>query len=167
MLNAAAGGGAKHSPTDKAMLKCGEVGSYSKLNKKKAKRNKKEKAKFERDHVPAKATLKAAALRRAGKVTKKQRKCIAAKVERDGICIAIPRTMHRKYSRTCGSKNKKLIKTDSKSKEAMADAVEKDLQDMEAAMKGTPCEAKYKEAADKVRKHDNDKVIKDAIAACT
>jgi len=167
MLNAAAGGGAKHSPTQKGMLKCGEAASYAKLRKKKATRKNQKKATFERDHVPAKATLTQAAYRRAvGVLSKARRKCIAAKIERDGIAVAIPRAMHRKHSRTCGSKNKKLKMSDSKTKKSLADAKEKDLADMEAAMKGTPCEAAYKEAADKVRKHDHEKTIQDALDAC-
>ena len=58
MANSAKPGGNKQAPTSKPWLKCGEVGTYAELNKKRAK------PKFERDHVPSHAAMTQADMRK-------------------------------------------------------------------------------------------------------
>lgn len=49
----------------------------------------------------------------------------------------------------------------------MAAAVDRDLAAMKAHLKGTDCEAAYDDAAEKVKAHDNEKMMDDVIDECT
>lgn len=150
-------------PPDPPMLDCGECGSYSKLQKKRAKPT------YERDHVPSKAALKAAAIQRAlpKQLTDAEITCVGNKTEARGITIAIPRSAHRGFSPTCGSQNTKAqIQSDAAD---LPKARDRDLDAMQAHLDATDpeCAAAYKEAAKKVKEHDNDGMIKKAIDECT
>ena len=146
---------------DVIVLECGECGSYSELQKKAAA------PKYERDHVPSKASLLQAAKSRNPNMTPDEIKCVKAKVTARGITIAIPKPSHRGYSPTCGSKNTSVqIKKDAKN---LAKARDRDLAAMMKHLKETDpeCHKAYKKAARKVRKHDNNKMIRKAVTECT
>jgi uncharacterized Zn-binding protein involved in type VI secretion len=136
--NAATAPGNQQAPTTVVMLECGETGSYSKLQEKGAAPD------YERDHIPAKATLREAAFKRAKDAGKSldddQRKCIAKRVEARGITVAIPKTSHRGFSPTCGShKNTSaVIKTDADSPESLKAAVDRDIKAMQNHLDGPP-----------------------------
>lgn len=147
--------------TPKPMLECGECGSYSKLQKKKAA------PKYERDHIPSKAALLEAAKNRMPGMSKEEIKCVKRKVTARGITVAIPKSAHRGFSPTCGAKNtKQQISSDAqdleKARDRDIDAMQKHLDATDPA-----CAKAYKEAAKKIKEHDNDKVIDDAIDECT
>ncbi|MBC7957499.1 MAG: hypothetical protein H7Y33_16715 [Cytophagales bacterium] len=150
----------KQAPTTKPWLKCGEVGSYSKLNKKRAK------PKFERDHVPSHAAMNKAAQSspRMRNASKAVRKCVKANVKANALTIAIPKGVHRGSSRTCGSRNTATqINTDSKDLDA---AAKKDLAKIQAKVNGTACAKAYSDAAKEVKEQDHKKLINDAIDKC-
>ncbi|MFO1224546.1 MAG: DUF4150 domain-containing protein [Burkholderiaceae bacterium] len=150
------------------MLVCGECDSYSKLQKKRAQAQNEGEQDFERDHIPAKATLRERAFKKAGPgITDSERDCIAGKVESRGIAVAIPKSAHRGFSPTCGNRNKALIAHDSASKENMVAAVDRDLAAMKAHLKGTDCESAYDDAANKIKEHDNEKMMDQVIDECT
>jgi uncharacterized Zn-binding protein involved in type VI secretion len=151
------------APPEPPMLDCGECGSYSKLQKKRAKPT------YERDHVPSKAALKQAAIDRCKPkvLSDSEKECLGSKTEARGITIAIPRASHRGFSPTCGSKNTPTqIQNDAKD---LNKARDRDLAAMQAHLDATDpeCAAAYKEAAKKVKEHDNDGMIDKAIAECT
>lgn len=164
-------GGAVGPPVAPAvvMLECGECGSYTELKKKGAAPD------YERDHVPSKAALRDSAYQRASKAGIKldadQKKCIASRVEARGITVAIPRSSHRNFSPTCGSRNTPAqLATDSASPEKLKAAVERDVDAMQRHLDGKPkheCADAYREAAKEIRKHDNEGMIKKAIRDCT
>lgn len=169
--------GAKNSATAanqqapaKVDLACGECGSYSKLQEKRAKE-----PGYERDHIPSKAALREAAFNRAKpkRLTKAQKNCIAGKVEARGITVAIPRSSHRDFSPTCGSRNTKAqLAKDAKSPKSLRDAVDRDLDAMQEHLESEEspdpaCAEAYAEAAEKIREHDNEEMIKKAIDDCT
>ena len=144
----------------KPMLECGECGSYSKLQKKRAAPD------YERDHIPSKAALLEKA-KQTKKMTKAQIKCVKGKVTRRGITVAIPKSAHRGFSPTCGGRNTPTqISTDAKD---LSKARDRDLDAMQKHLDATDpaCAKAYKEAAKKVKEHDNDKMINDAIKECT
>ena len=145
----------------KPMLECGECGSYSKLQKKRAAPD------YERDHIPSKAAVLQAAKNKKPGMSKEELKCVKRKVSARGITVAIPKSAHRKFSPTCGGKNtKQQIANDAKD---LNKARDRDIDAMQEHLDATnpECAKAYKEAAEKVKEHDNDKVIKDAIKECT
>lgn len=153
----------KQAPTGKAWLKCGEVNTYAELNKKRAK------PKWERDHVPSHAAmLKAATSSPGGRaLTKAQKACVKGKLKAQALTIAIPKSLHRGYSRTCGSRNTpSQIKTDAG---GLDKAANKDLARVQKRLDstGSPCAAAYREAARQVRAQDHEGLIKKCIAECT
>ncbi len=153
----------KQAPTTKPWLKCGEVGSYSKLNKKRAA------PKFERDHVPSHAAMNHAAQNSPDMkgVSKAVRKCVKNRLKDRALTIAIPKSLHRSTSRTCGSRNTQAqIKTDSGN---LNSAANKDLARIQKKLDGPPkaaCADAYRAAAKEVRAQDHDKLIKDTIDEC-
>lgn len=153
----------KQAPAAKPWLKCGEVGTYAELNKKRAK------PKWERDHVPSHASmLKAATSSPAGRgMSTAQKACVKSKLKDRALTIAIPKSLHRGYSRTCGSRNNaSQIKEDSKN---LKSATNKDLTRLQKRLddSGSPCAAAYREAAREVRAQDQKGLIKKCIAECT
>jgi len=167
MANSATMPGNQQSPVVvKIELECGECGSYRKLQEKAAY------PKYERDHIPSKAALREAAVARYApkEFDEDQFKCVANKTEARGITVAIPRASHRQHSPTCGSKNTKAqIASDAKTPESLAAARDRDLDAMQKHLdKDNPaCAKAYAEAANKVKAHDNEKMIDDAIKECT
>lgn len=152
----------KQPPTTKPWLKCGEVDSYAKLNKKRAK------PKFERDHVPSHAAMNKAAQSstRMRNASKAVRKCVKAYVKDKALTIAIPKGVHRGFSRTCGSRNTAAqISTDSKDLNA---AAKRDIKDIQTHLnsKNSACAQAYSDAAEEVKAQDHKKLIKDAIDKC-
>jgi len=162
-------GGETQAPAAVIMLDCGECGSYSELQKKAAA------PLYERDHVPSKAALREGAFNRAKgagiNLDQDQRDCIAKKVEARGITVAIPKSSHRNFSPTCGSKNNTAqINSDAATPKSMNDAVDRDLKAMQDHLDGPPkheCADAYREAAKKIKAHDNEGMMKKAIAECT
>jgi len=147
----------------KPELSCGECGSYSKLNKKAAK------PKYERDHIPSKACLFAAAIQRYDPniFTKAELSCVENKLEARGITVAIPRSCHREFSPTCGSRNTKAqIDKDASSPESLAAARDRDLAAMPAHL-DPECAAAYEQAAKQIKEHDNEGMIEQATNECT
>lgn len=150
-------------------LACGECGSYTELKKKRAA------PEYERDHIPSKAALREAAFQRAGKAGIKlndvQRKCIARKVEARGITVAIPKSSHRNFSPTCGSKNTPAqIQQDAASPASLKAAVDRDVSAMQEHLDGPPkheCADAYREASEQVKANDNEAIMKKAIKECT
>lgn len=143
-------------------LKCGEVCTYSQLNKKRAK------PKFERDHIPSHAAMNKVAQSspKMENASKADRKCVKGKIKARALTIAIPKSVHRGHSRTCGSRNNKTqIKTDSN---GLNKAANKDLRRLQGKLdkSESPCAAAYREAAKEVRAQDHKKLINDAIKEC-
>lgn len=157
----------------KYVHKCGEVGSYGTL-----KNQKRTAGRFERDHVPAKAQLFAAAKKnkKYQGLSPKGRACVLAALEYRGLAIVIPKSPHRGYSPTCGARNTtSRITSDSSSPEAMKKAINRDLAAMQKhldakAKNGNEtnkaCAAAYRKAARKARKQDPQRMIKKAVAEC-
>ncbi len=157
------------APSVKPMHECGDCGPYGKLQDSgRAQAQNPGETAMERDHIPAKATLRERAFKLAGADRSEAiDTCIANAVEAKGIAVAIPRSMHRSFSPTCGSKNKSLMHTDAQSAKKLEEARDRDLADMTKAMEGTPCAAAYAEAAKKIKAHDNEKMLKEVVAKCT
>ena len=153
------------SKAKKINLECGEVGTYSELNKKAAKP-----VDMERDHIPSKAALFERAKQIKSDMTTDEFKCVKGKLEGRGMAIAIPRSAHRGFSPTCGSKNDDAqIRGDGKSPESMKAAAERDTKAMQEHMDKDhkECAKAYEEAAKKVKEHDTEKMCEEAIAECT
>jgi hypothetical protein len=143
-------------------LKCGEVGTYSKLNEKRAK------PKFERDHVPSHAAMNRAAQDspKMKGASADERACVKGRLKARALTIAIPKSLHRGYSRTCGSRNKdSQIQTDSG---GLDSAANKDLARIQRRLDSTksPCAAAYRSAAKMVRAQNHKKLINDIIKEC-
>jgi hypothetical protein len=157
-------GGTPVAVTPKDMLECGEVGTYSELQKKAAA------PKFERDHIPSKASLLKRAKKLKNDMSTAEIACVKAKVTARGMAVAIPTSAHRGFSPTCGSRNTpEQISSDASSKNKMNDAVNRDTKEMQKHLdeKHKKCAEAYKEATKKIKEHDNDKMIKQAIKECT
>jgi len=141
------------------MHECGQVDSYSKL-----KRTGRAKPDYERDHVPSKAALFARAKSTPPKMGAEQTKRVKKCVEARGIAIAIPKPSHRGFSPTCGSKNNATqIAGDASD---LNKAKDRDLTAMKEHLKGTDCEAAYKEAAKEVEEFDHEAMIKKCKNDC-
>jgi hypothetical protein len=164
MANSGAPGGNKQGPIKKPWLKCGEVGTYAELNKKKA-QEKPDPPRFERDHVPSQAAMLKGAKKYMRGLTPAEATCVENGLTNQALAIAIPYGKHRKHSRTCGSKNTdKKIKDDSKD---LNKAAEKDLRKMQKALKGTKCAKEYAKAAKEVRTQDHEALMKKVVEKCT
>jgi len=167
------GGNIDPATGKKYIHECGEVGRYGTQCSQKI-----TDGKFERDHVPAKAQLKAKLARSPGykKLGPRAKKCARDCVCASGIAIVIPKDVHRGFSETCGGNNKKdQIAGDSKSKASMKKATNRDLRAIQKeldnrAKNGTTndkkCAAAYRKAARKVRKEDTDKTAKKCVSGC-
>src|SRR5262245_48158814 len=150
----------KQAPTDKPWLKCGEVGTYAELNKKRAK------PKFERDHVPSHAAMLKAAKSYKRGMSPAKLKCVKAHLKDQALTIAIPKSLHRGYSRTCGSRNNtSQIKQDAGN---LNSATNKDLGRIQRRLDSTesPCAEHYREAAKQVRAQDHEALIKKVVDEC-
>jgi hypothetical protein len=154
--------GNRQPPTAKTWLKCGEVGTYAQLNKKRAF------PKFERDHVPSAAAMRNAAKKAKRGMSPAKLKCVNNRLKEKALTIAIPTTTHRRFSRTCGSgrNTSKQINNDG---DNLSRAANKDLAQIQKALDGPPknaCADAYRKAAKKVKSQDHNKLIRDVIAGC-
>lgn len=98
--------------------------------------------------------------------SKVERKCVKERLKARALTIAIPKSLHRGHSRTCGSRNNAdQIKTDSKDLDS---ACNKDLGRLQRQLdeSGSPCATAYREAAKEVRAQDHKKLINDIIKEC-
>jgi len=149
---------------EKENLECGEVGTYSELNKKAAKP-----VDMERDHIPSKAALFQRAKNMKKNMKPAQIECVEGKLEAQGMTVAIPRSAHRGFSPTCGSKNTPAqIAKDGKDAASMKAATERDTAAMQEHMHDAhkECEKAYKKAVEKIKEHDTEKMISNAIKEC-
>lgn len=148
----------------KENVECGEVGTYAQLNGKAA-----QPVSMERDHIPSKASLLARAKKIKSDMTTDQIGCVARKTEAAGLAVAIPRTAHRGFSPTCGSRNDAArVNSDASSKAKMNDAVDRDTAAMQKHIDEAhpECSAAYAVAAQKMKEHDKEGMIKQAIKDC-
>jgi hypothetical protein len=165
--NSATSTGNKQAPDNKPMHKCGECESYGSLkNSGKASRADGSRV-WERDHIPAKATLFKRAKVLFNTMSADVYECAKGKIESRGMAIVIPRKSHRNFSKTCGSKNtKKQIRQDAKSKESMTAAVNRDTKALQAHLDDTDCGPAYADAVKELKKFDFDQMIRDAVNEC-
>jgi SPX domain protein involved in polyphosphate accumulation len=154
MPNAAGQEGQSTAPT--GPLKCGDVGTYAELKKRKTNKQ-------ERDHVPAFSSMLEKAT--AGKdLTPTQATCIANKLKAQALTIAIPKGVHVKHSRTCkGRGGKKRIKKDAKN---LDKAAEDDIAALENKVPPA-CREAYKKAAEQVKAQDHKALIRKVTNECT
>jgi hypothetical protein len=130
----------------KKKMKCGESGTYGDLKKKTGE------GKFDRDHIPSKAALKARAkaLQR-GKLSKAQE----AAIDKAGSAIAIPRQAHVDVSPTYGQTAAEAAR-DSKNLAGSAKRdVEATLSQIDQYDEDGSCRKAYQTAADKIMQMDN------------
>ncbi|MFB9240638.1 hypothetical protein IV454_25745 [Massilia antarctica] len=136
------------------VLKCGEAGTYGELLEKSADK------KFDRDHVPSKASLQKAAEKlirdRGIDLTKAQTKALfgpKGAISLAGRTIAIFRKDHQKHSDTYGGRNNGAkIEKDSGELQKAAEKDTKRIEDAEGKEMDADCAAKYAEAAKEIRK---------------
>jgi uncharacterized Zn-binding protein involved in type VI secretion len=148
----------------KENLECGEVGTYAELKKKAA-----QPVNMERDHIPSKASLFSRAQQIKDDMTTAQFGCVKSKLEARGMAVAIPRTAHRGFSPTCGSKNNSAqITSDGSSAAKMSAAAERDTAAMQKHIDEAhpECSKAYGDAAKKIKENDNEKMVKQAIKEC-
>jgi hypothetical protein len=139
------GDGKKVKPKKK--MKCGERGSYGDLKKKTGE------GKFDRDHVPSKAALKARAEELLGqKLTPAQ----ASAIDKAGSAIAIPRQAHIDVSPTYGQSAAGAAR-DSRD---LAGAARRDVEAMLGKIdeydEDGGCRKAYQKAAGKIMRMSND-----------
>lgn len=137
-------GGKKVKPKKK--MKCGERGTYGDLKKKTGD------GKFDRDHIPSKAALKARAKAlQGGKLSKAQE----AAIDKAGAAIAIPRQAHVDVSPTYGQTAAEAAR-DSKN---LAGSARRDVEAMLSQIdeydEDGNCRKAYQKAAGKIMRMDN------------
>jgi len=148
----------------KPKLECGEVGTYGSLQKKQAA------PEFERDHIPSVAALVERAEQIEEGMNTNQVKCVKNKVKRRGMAVAIPKRAHREFSPTCGGKNTKdQIEADGAGKEGMAKACDRDTSEMQRHLneENPECAEAYRNAANQIKEHDHEGMVRKAIKECT
>lgn len=149
-------------------MKCGEGGTYGDLKKKTGH------GKYDRDHIPSKAALKA----RAAKILRRPLKEHEKKaIDNAGLCIVIPVQAHKDHSPT-HSQSAAAAKVDSADLQGSAKRDVDSMLNPKKKNKGdeTPkpldpkCKKAYKKEADKILKITNDeydsalkKVVKNAV----
>jgi hypothetical protein len=153
-------------------LNCGDNGSYEDLNKKSGEN------KFDRDHIPSKAALKAAAQKILDTTPALAEKMNQARLEslfgkggshgtiaNKGQTVAIPKKDHKNHSPTNGSgEGKNTPKQIDKDSDELQKASEKDTKAMEEAdgkEMDDECFDKYKKAAKEIRKKTHKEYIKE------
>lgn len=148
----------KQAPQEKPLLKCGEVGTYAELKKKRAA------PEFERDHVPSAAAMLRAAMKDNPGLSVNERACVKRRLKDRALTIAIPKGAHRQHSRTCGGRNtEKQIEDHSKDLDKAAKGDTDKLQEnIDAA-----CAEAYKKAAEQARAQDHKGLIDKVVAECT
>ncbi len=129
---------------DEVKMKCGELNQYGEQQKKSGK------GKFDRDHIPSKAALKAKAEKLNGGPLDK---CQIKRIEKGALAIVIPKPAHQQISPTYGQ-SLEDAKKDAKN---LSGSVKRDTEAMEKEIKkyNKACEEAYKKAADKIKKITN------------
>lgn len=149
--NAATTSGEKQGPSTPGALKCGDVGVYKDMQKRKTNRQ-------ERDHVPATSSMLEAGKKHQKGLTGAQKICFQRFVKTDALTIAIPKGIHVKYSRTCKGRGgqARVDKDAADLKQAANDDFDAVKPKLSAA-----CQEKYEEAKEKVLAQLPDKLFKD------
>jgi hypothetical protein len=150
--NAATLAGNKQAPT--GPLKCGDVGTYREMRKRKTNRQ-------ERDHVPATASMLLAGQAHQDGLTADQVACFERFVKMDALTIAIPKGTHVKYSRTCKGRGGRA--REQKDAEDVTKAANDDFDAVEPYL-SPECAKKYAEAKEKVLAQLPDKLFKECKA---
>ena len=147
----------KQTPSEKPKLKCGEVGTYAQLKKKRAAPD------FERDHVPSAAAMFKAAMNDYPNLNANRRACVKRRLKEQALTIAIPKGVHRQHSRTCGGKNtQKQIEDHA---DDLDDAAKGDTKDVQNKIDAA-CADAYKKAAEQVCAQDHKGLIDKVVAGC-
>ena len=136
--------GGKDKKTKKKM-KCGDFGKYGDLKKKTGE------GQFDRDHVPSKAALKQRAKELASQRGEKLTSDQAKAIENLADAISIPKSTHKKSSRTYGGRNtSERVNSDAADLNA---ALENDLDEILKDLEKTDpeCAKKYKKIAEKLK----------------
>jgi hypothetical protein len=143
----------------KKKMKCGDNGTYKDLKKTTGEN------KYDRDHIPSKASLKkrAVQLNRDRKLTSKQ----ATAIEDAGLAISIPKKAHKEVSPTYGRKNNTSTRITEDAGD-LAKAAQRDIDAMEKEIdKYEPgCKKFYQKAAKKIlamTNADYDKLLKEIL----
>jgi hypothetical protein len=146
---------------DEVKMKCGELNQYGEQKKVSGK------GKSDRDHVPAKGSLKAKAADQMGVDPANLDECVAKKIDAAALSIVIPKALHQEVSETYGQSGADA-KSDAKDLQGAAErdtkAIEKEIENYDPA-----CKEAYKKAAKKIRKITNRQYtnwIKKIIASC-
>jgi len=149
-------------------MNCGEDGKYGDMLKKSGDN------KLDRDHVPSKAALKEAAQNIIDdykiKLSDAQIAALFGKgsnpglIASEGETIAIPKSVHQKFSDTYGGRNSQdKIENDADDLQKAAEKDTKAIEDAEGKDMDAECLEKYKKAAEKIRKKTNEEYEKDLI----
>ena len=136
--------GGKDKKTKKKM-KCGDFGKYGDLKKKTGE------GQFDRDHVPSKSALKQRAKELASQRGEKLTSDQAKAIENLADAISIPKSTHKKSSRTYGGRNtSERVNSDAADLNA---ALENDLDEILKDLEKTDpeCAKKYKKIAEKLK----------------
>ena len=149
--------------TSKPWHECGEIATYGEMCD-----EKRAKGRFERDHVPSHGAMKRKAFssKSMDGVSEAVKTCVANKLKSSALAIAIPKGLHKQFSRTWRGRNTaKRIKSDAKN---LKSAANKDLRKLQAALDKAkhPCAEAYREAAKQIRQQDHNKLVRDAIKGC-
>jgi len=130
----------------RAVLECGESGSYGDLKKKTGNNQ------FDRDHVPSKAALKELGKKIAAKAGKPFTKAMASAVDKLADAIAIPKPLHQQHSETYGQTPAEA-QADGASTQKLNDATKRDLKAIEDNMgdDDPKCKELYAKWAEEIR----------------
>lgn len=131
-------------------LKCGDVGTYRELKKRKTNRQ-------ERDHVPATQSMLAAGQSHKAALNYAQKECFDRYVKMDAVTIAIPRRIHKEHSRTQGGKGG--ASRVAKDAGNLIDAAEADFAELKPYLRD--CKDKYETAKAEVLAQLPDKLFKE------
>jgi hypothetical protein len=149
-------------PTPADELDCGEFGTYGDQKKRTGK------GKYDRDHVPSKASLKERArqfFNGGAELTTAQAKA----VENLAMSVVIPKAAHQQASETYGGRNSAdRIQTDAEGPSTAAKRDTKKMREEIAKHADSDCVKAYNEAADKIdamKDSDYDAMIAKAMTA--
>jgi len=128
-------------------MKCGELGQYG------PQKNVSGQNKYDRDHIPSKAALKAKAAELL-QTSVKGLGCLATKIDNAALTIVIPKAAHQQFSPTYGQTPAEAAEA---SKDLQGAAKEDTAKMKENLHKVDPeCVEAYKEAAEKIEKITNE-----------
>lgn len=146
---------------DDVKMKCGELNQYGEQKKVSGK------GKSDRDHIPAKSSLKAKAAKMMGVDAADLDACVARKIDNAALSIVIPKAAHQEVSPTYGQTPPEAAKD----ADDLQGAAERDTKAMEKEIENydPACKEAYKKAAKKIRKITNRQYtnwLKKIIANC-